>query len=278
MSVEMSVVVVDYAWSHPSIAKLQSLNAIGVARYVSNDSAKNLSSDEYASLKRAGIAVTLVWETTANRALSGYDGGKSDADKAEKLADALGYPKSAAIYFAVDFDAGPTQRRTVTQYLKGARDSCERPIGVYGSYYVIEDAAGQDTADYFWQTLAWSGGQVSQYHDLLQVVTGSTPQYDINYVAHADWGQDVKHHDPFVYPIFPLSHGHVFGDNDVTTGHNLHLWQQRMRNRGWSITVDDDYGPETKGVALAFQREKNLVADGLIGPHTWNAAWLSPVT
>jgi hypothetical protein len=204
----MSVVVVDYAWSHPSIDKLRSLNAIGVVRYVSNDSGKNLSHDEYAALRRAGIAVSLVWETTANRALNGYDAGKSDADKAERLANDLGYPKSAAIYFAVDFDAGPTQRRTVTQYLKGAKDSCDRPIGVYGSYYVLEDAAAQNTAEYFWQTMAWSGGQVSKFHDLLQVVTGSTQQYDINYVAHADWGQDVKHHDPIVYPVFPLARGH----------------------------------------------------------------------
>jgi len=269
-------IVVDYAWTHPSISTLRNVGAVGVVRYLSNDSSKNLSSHEYSILKDAGLSVTLVWETTGSRALSGYAGGQSDADRAEKLADALGYPDTAAIYFTADFDANSTQRKTITQYLKGARDSCNRPIGIYGSFYVVEDAASQDTADYFWQTQAWSGGQVSKNADLLQVVKGSTSVYDINYTYHADWGQDNKSHT--LYPPFPLSHGHVFGDNDVTSGHNLHLWQKRMNDRGWSLTVDDIYGPETKHIAEQFQNEKNLVVDGLIGPHTWNAAWIAPVT
>jgi peptidoglycan hydrolase-like protein with peptidoglycan-binding domain len=276
----MASIVVDYAWSHPTIAKLKSLGAIGVARYLSTDSSKNLSKSEYSALKSAKLAVTLVWETTANRALSGYAGGKWDAQRADQLADDLGYPNTAAIYFAVDFDANPAQRKVVTQYLKGANDGTNRPVGVYGSYYVLEDAAANNTADYFWQTQAWSGGKVSSHRDFLQVVAGSTRQYDINYVNHPDWGQDVKHfdHPDGVFPPFPLARGSVFGDNHVTSGHNLHLWQEKMSHRGWTITADDQWGPETKGVVHAFQQEKNLDVDDLIGPRTWNAAWKAPVT
>lgn len=274
----MAAVVIDYAWSHPTIDKLKSLGAIGVARYLSQDPAKNLSKGEYAALKNAKIAVTLVWETTANRALSGYNGGKADAQRAHQQADDLGYPKDAAIYFAVDFDASPSQRRTVLEYLKGANAGTARPVGVYGSYYVLEDAAAANVVDYFWQTLAWSGGKLSDNRDFLQVVAGSTSQYDMNYVHHADWGQDVKDYQhPDTYPPFPL-HGDVFGDNHVTSGHNLHLWQEKMSMRGWKITVDDQWGPETKGVVHAFQQEKNLTVDDLIGVQTWTAAWKAPVT
>ncbi|MYR35751.1 hypothetical protein GTW20_26710 [Nocardiopsis alba] len=51
-----------------------------------------------------------------------------------------------------------------------------------------------------------------------------------------------------------------------------------MRARGWTISVDGLYGPQTDGVARSFQREKGLKVDGKIGAATWRAAWESPVT
>ena len=50
------------------------------------------------------------------------------------------------------------------------------------------------------------------------------------------------------------------------------------RSRGWSIAVDQHYGPASEDVCRKFQREKNLGVDGLVGPNTWAAAWTSPVT
>lgn len=96
-------------------------------------------------------------------------------------------------------------------------------------------------------------------------------------------------------PNFPLPAGKYFGpeaggDNSISGWHsyteNLKQWQQRMADRGWPITVDGKYGPKgakdaqgnTYEVALAFQKEKGLEADGLIGPDTWKAAWEAPVT
>lgn len=55
-------------------------------------------------------------------------------------------------------------------------------------------------------------------------------------------------------------------------------WQARMKARGWSIDVDGYYGSESVAVCKAFQREKNLTADGVVGPKTWAAAWSSPIT
>jgi hypothetical protein len=59
-----------------------------------------------------------------------------------------------------------------------------------------------------------------------------------------------------------------------------------MKDRGWPITVDGLYGPKgattpqgnTAEVVVAFQKEKGLTPDGLIGPATWAAAWSAPVT
>ncbi|WP_374225333.1 peptidoglycan-binding protein [Streptomyces sp. AC602_WCS936] len=48
--------------------------------------------------------------------------------------------------------------------------------------------------------------------------------------------------------------------------------------RGWSISVDGVYGPGSRNACLAFQREKGLAADGIVGPATWQAAWVAAVT
>ena len=96
-------------------------------------------------------------------------------------------------------------------------------------------------------------------------------------------------------PAFPLPAGQWFGpeaggDNSVSGWHSysaeLKVFQQRMKDRGWPITVDGLYGPEgattpegnTAEIVVAFQKGKGLTADGLIGPTTWAAAWTSPVT
>lgn len=64
----------------------------------------------------------------------------------------------------------------------------------------------------------------------------------------------------------------------LMSGADVRRWQQRMRDRGWRIAVDGDYGPDSAAVAIAFQREKGLHADGVVGPDTWRAAWTAPRT
>lgn len=96
-------------------------------------------------------------------------------------------------------------------------------------------------------------------------------------------------------PAFPLPASSYFGPeaggNQSISGYysynnELKQFQQRMKDRGWPITVDGFYGPKgastpqgnTAEVVVAFQKEKGLVPDGLVGPTTWEAAWSTPVT
>jgi len=93
-------------------------------------------------------------------------------------------------------------------------------------------------------------------------------------------------------PGFPLPRGYFYGPLDgpkesISGLHSndrpewregLRRWQSRMRERGWKIGADGQYGPQTKEVARQFQVEKRLGVDGLIGPDTWAAAWTAPVS
>ncbi len=56
------------------------------------------------------------------------------------------------------------------------------------------------------------------------------------------------------------------------------IWQTQMVRRGWRLGIDGRYGRRSAKVAVAFQHEKGLRVDGLVGPQTWRAAWTAPVT
>lgn len=94
---------------------------------------------------------------------------------------------------------------------------------------------------------------------------------------------------PVTAPPFPLPAGYYFGPQEgpveSVSGYfsyreDLTRWQQRMIDRGWIFKFGADglYGPETRENTLAFQEQKGLTVDGLIGPETWAAAWTAPVT
>lgn len=77
---------------------------------------------------------------------------------------------------------------------------------------------------------------------------------------------------PMSVDYFGPAYGHNSQVPDVRT------WQQQMRARGWTLDVDQVYGPGSEQVCRQFQQEKGLGVDGLVGPQTWTATWNAPVT
>jgi Putative peptidoglycan binding domain len=67
------------------------------------------------------------------------------------------------------------------------------------------------------------------------------------------------------YPGTPLRQG--------SQGSQVRTMQQRLLERGWAITADGNFGPQTHQTVVAFQREQQLVPDGIVGPATWAALW-----
>lgn len=152
---------VDYAWGRPGIGALKTAGVRFAARYLSHDSTgKNLDRAEAEQLSAAGIWILVVWESTANRALDGYDAGAQDARDAEAQARACGMPPGRPVFFACDFDAGPGDRAAINAYLDGAASVLGKGrVGLYGGYYPIKWAFDGGHITWGWQTYAWSGGQ-----------------------------------------------------------------------------------------------------------------------
>lgn len=125
-------------------------------------------------------------------------------------------------------------------------------------------------------------------------IVGHKDLYSTSCPGNLHWYIDAGYFDPRVepgidLPPIPDPNGPLGESHPLWAGVHLHYppltvhssartWQQRMRERGWNIAVDGAYGEQSKRVCTAFQAEKGLSVDGVVGPHTWNAAWTAPIT
>jgi hypothetical protein len=189
----MSVFGIDHAWGVPSSAALRNAHVKFVVRYLSHDASKNLTRKE-ADLRSAdGIDLAVIWETTANRAMSGRAGGAADATEAAKQAAACGMPIDRPIYFAVDWDATAAQQATIHAYLDGAANVLGRNrVGLYAGYGPISRAFDAKKITYGWQTYAWSGGRWDSRAQLQQYLNSQRVggvDCDYNRAMKDDFGQ-----------------------------------------------------------------------------------------
>ena len=191
---------VDYSFARPGGAALRAAGKSFAVRYVpyQGDQGKGLKADELADLQANGIAVGLVFESTAGRMLDGYGAGVTDATVSLASAALLGFPKDRPIYFACDTDTTADQLASVRNYLDGAASVLGRArIGVYGEYDVIDHCLGTGAATWFWQTYAWSGGRLHPMAHLYQyqndqAINGAAVDFDRALVADfGQWGGEV---------------------------------------------------------------------------------------
>jgi hypothetical protein len=82
------------------------------------------------------------------------------------------------------------------------------------------------------------------------------------------------HHSP--HPEAPPYPGHLLEIG--SHGPNVEKLTEHLKARGWRITPTSHYSKPVADVVRAFQSEKDLTVDGIVGPVTWHAIWHLPVT
>lgn len=165
---------VDFSWSRPGGAALAAAGKQFVVRYITGAGAKALSAAEIRDYRAHGLAIAVVFESTADRAKSGYQAGVNDAHSSLTAMAALGMP-ALPIYFAVDFNTTSANYSAIDDYLRGAASVLGiGRVGVYGEADLMAHCHAAGTARWFWQTYAWSGGAVFPGAHLLQYHNGQS--------------------------------------------------------------------------------------------------------
>lgn len=166
---------VDFSWSRPGGAAIKAAGKTFVMRYLYPDGqgGKGLDASEVADYRAHGLAIGVVFESSGNRALSGFAGGAADAQACVSELSRLGLA-GTPVYFAVDFAASAAQIVAINAYLNGGASVLGKiRTGVYGSFAVVEGCVGV-SCDYGWQTYAWSAGRISSKANVYQYKNGQT--------------------------------------------------------------------------------------------------------
>jgi len=267
---------IDYAWHGGlNVAAMKTAGVQFVCRYLSHDGGKNLGLNEKNALNSSGIAVVVVWESTANRALQGHAAGVADAAEARKQADSLGM-QGVPIYFAADWDVTEGQQAAVDAYLDGAASVIGHArTGLYGGYWPVKRAFDHGKIAYGWQTYAWSGGHWDGRAQLRQTkndvkVAGLSCDWDES--THSDFGQWPRPGAAPPHPPAPKpAHAQLSLHTPRMSGADVRLCQERLNTHGAGLKTDGVFGPLTQTAVKNFQRGSHLTVDGIVGPLTWAA-------
>lgn len=185
---------VDYSYDHPDPRGLAMVGKSFACRYVGPGGAgKHLTPREAQALSDAGLSIVANAEGAGDGMLGGYGVGRDWARSAHEMAIQCGMPAHMPIYLSVDFDCTAGQWSRVRDALRGAASVIgEARVGVYGSYRVMQWAMRDRVASWYWQTFAWSNGQVQpgihifQYRNGVSLVGGTV---DLNRSQRPDFGQ-----------------------------------------------------------------------------------------
>lgn len=159
---------VDFAWGKPDPVATRNCGYTFVMGYLSGGGTKDLTAAHVQAYRAAGLNVGLVWETSATRVQGGAAAGAADGAAAEAEANTVGYPTNCVIFFAVDFAATTADFPAIQAYAQAFNNATRRPIGIYGSFNVVEHFVGTAGIQYGWQTAAWSAGNFSAKAHLYQ--------------------------------------------------------------------------------------------------------------
>src|SRR5262249_15337126 len=124
--------------------------------------------------------------------LDGYGKGVSQAQAADSQAQSVGQPAGRPIYFAIDFDAQPSQQGVIDAYFDGVASviGVDR-TGVYAGYGPVSRLFDNGKISWAWQTYAWSYGNWDSRAQLRQIQNDIGPggEMDLDQSMVGDFGQ-----------------------------------------------------------------------------------------
>ena len=268
---------VDFAYGNGvTAAQLKAAGVQFVCRYLSDDSSKDISAEELANYKAAGIAVVLNWESTGQ--MPDEAQGIADAHGAQVEAEALG-EGNAPIIFSADFNPCGDTSGMIT-YMTGVKSVLGRGrTGIYGCFTSVRACFDAGLVTYGWQTSAWSGGQWDNRAQLQQynykVMIGPA-QVDQDRAMAQDFGQIgsvAPKPSPGPAPA-PTSAGWPTVQQGAA-GDLVQALQLLLNAHAADLVVDGNFGPDTKAAVEVFQNAHNLSVDGIVNGQTWPAIVIS---
>lgn len=219
----------DYSWARPGGQAIKDHGFQFVVRYIpfTGNGGKGIEAPEIADLRSHGIAIAVVFESSARRALDGRQAGKDDATTSQAQLARVGLDTNMPVYFAVDFDATPEQQAAIDEYLRGCADVLGAArVGVYAGYWIVKRCKENGTANYLWQTYAWSGGNVHPDINLYQYLNSQNVNgaVDFDEAKKADFGQEnqtpvpAPTPPPAPAPAPPPAHTYTVTSGDTLSG------------------------------------------------------------
>jgi len=75
-------------------------------------------------------------------------------------------------------------------------------------------------------------------------------------------------------PTYPIWSGRFYTlTSPQMSNQEIGTWKHKMIEKGWKLTSDNVFDEITLKVLKDFQKKKGLKVDGILGAHSWNAAW-----
>lgn len=252
-------------------------------RYLSRSTSKVITRSEHEAYKQGGIDLVLVFEDSGRPDISGYAGGKADAEFALRQAVAVlgSPPRPPRIRFAADYDPAGDAEATDAYYDGVAAVMHRSTCGPYGGIEVVARQAKRGF-EALWQTYAWSNGAFfgSPYNSAYQYSNGHTiggVGVDFNDLYGSDFGQwDYKPvvADPRHYARFPVTVRHLQGRRIS----ELRTVVEYDRLRVHPLIHRARLGVLRKDLRLLADRVYDVAHDEGVGPAwglgpTWGAFW-----
>lgn len=252
----------DWSWARPGGAALTAAGKTVAGRYLYPGGGKGLTLGEQADLQHYGMAIFYIYEGSGTDA-SSYANGVADAQLAQGQAAALGYP-GAVIYFAVDEPIAPD----LTDYLRGVNAVIGiGRTGIYGGLDTVNAAKASGLCTWFFQTYAWSRGQVAPFVHVYQYLNGQDINGSVDFLRtlQANFGQISGN----PAPSSPASSGGASLGVVSAPGVSVQQVQAALDAHGYALVEDNIMGPATTAAIRDFQSKNGLTVDANVGPLTW---------